>query len=251
MRKLMGRVSVAFAASLLASMAIAGDAQNTWRLVSSVGDVAVSSNGLIRVAINPSAELAEGTVVTTGVGGRVVLRRGDEQIVLSPQSRVTLTGENDAGTHITQDMGSVLFNIGKRKKPHFEVDTPFLAAIVKGTAFTVSVNDESSAVHVREGAVEVATPWRNAVTLVKPGSTVRVRSALSTQIEVMSGAKVSRTIASNEGGWQAVLGGGAKTGPFRAWSSVTFSCGAGVGNVMGQREKKGLVGHLWGIHRSS
>jgi FecR protein len=40
--------------------------------------------------------------------------------------------------------------------PHFIVDTPMLAAVVKGTTFTVVVDKDRSAVQVIEGAVEVA-----------------------------------------------------------------------------------------------
>ncbi len=33
---------------------------------------------------------------------------------------------------IIQDYGSALFNIGKQPNPHFGVETPYLAAVVKG-----------------------------------------------------------------------------------------------------------------------
>ena len=44
----------------------------------------------------------------------------------------------------------------KRDVKHFEVETPYLAAVVKGTQFRVSVNATSTSVDVIRGQVEVA-----------------------------------------------------------------------------------------------
>ena len=71
-------------------------------------------------------------------------------------------------------MGSALYRIGKQQKPHFQVDTPYLAAVVKGTTFTVTVDGNDATVSVSEGLVEVSTPDRSDVEFVRPGFTATV-----------------------------------------------------------------------------
>lgn len=201
---------LAIALLAVANTAAANDARLFWQIVQSSGEVTASGSGLVSVALNPKAPLPDGSVVATGANGRAVLKRGAEQITLGPDSRIVL----DCGemfTRIRQDSGSVLFSIGKRTVPHFEVDAPLLAAIVKGTVFTVSVSDNSSSVSVAEGAVEVATDGRNAVTLVKPGSTARVRADATRQIELSGGGRPPRTVAGFDAGWDPQAGAGSAT----------------------------------------
>jgi hypothetical protein len=185
----------------------------SWWIVQKAGEVSVSTGGFFPVALNPKAALPEGAIVTTGVTGRAILRRGAEQIALDPRSRIVLTASSSGATYIRQDAGSAFFTIGKRRAPHFEVGTPFLAAIVKGTSFRVNVNGAGAAVHVSEGAVEVATVFRSAVTLVKPGAGALVRAAGKGQIQLVKDGHPTRIVTSNEGGWEApaspeAIGGG-------------------------------------------
>jgi hypothetical protein len=58
----------------------------------------------------------------------------------------------------------ISFRVDRRNVPHFEVTTPFLAAIVKGTKFEVSVHDDHADVNVSEGKVEVRSAISRAAT---------------------------------------------------------------------------------------
>ena len=51
--------------------------------------------------------------------------------------------------------GSLVIDVDKRAHPHFSVETPFLAAVVKGTKFGVNVGANSASVEVERGLVEV------------------------------------------------------------------------------------------------
>lgn len=181
--------------------AAAGEPASAWQIVQSAGEVSVRRGGFMLVALDPKAALPEGAIVETGASGRVVLRRGAEQITLDPMSRVVLCDDSDLITRIRQESGTVLFQIGKRRAPHFEVDTPYLAAVVKGTVFRVAVAGDAADVEVSEGAVEVATRSRSAVTLVKPGMTALVRSDGDDEIELLKNGRVTRTISGDDGGW--------------------------------------------------
>ena len=81
-------------------------------------------------------------------------------------------------TRVVQWLGAALFEVDHRPDPHFEVDTPYLTAIVKGTAFTVEVTREGSAVAVTQGVVAVGTPG-GAVSSVVAGMTARGYAGLS------------------------------------------------------------------------
>jgi hypothetical protein len=146
-----------------------------WRIIDTVGVVRSGAPGAQPVALSNGQVLAADSWVETGKDGRVVLARGHETIVVSPASRLLLpTQEVNGNTQVLQTLGSALYQIGKQQKPHFQVDTPYLAAVVKGTAFTVSVDGEKSSVAVTEGLVEVATPDRSDVEFVRPGFTALV-----------------------------------------------------------------------------
>lgn len=158
-----------FFAPLPASAADAG-----WIVVRSEGVVRVVGAGDMQ-PVSLSTALPSGSVITTGGDGYAMLRRGSQQIVVSPNSRMSLPAEQRAGfTRIVQDLGTVMFKVDRRETPHFEVDTPIVAAVVKGTTFTVTSNATGDTVHVVEGLVEVRTHRGAAVADVPAGSTVFV-----------------------------------------------------------------------------
>jgi hypothetical protein len=97
---------------------------------------------------------------------------------------------------LIEDWGSALFKIEKKSTPHFGVQTPYLAAVVKGTTFTVTVGPEDAKVKVTEGAVEVSTLDGGATDLVRPGSLAMVgRSDLYRLTVEGIGAKELRSTA--------------------------------------------------------
>src|SRR5204863_2995848 len=103
--------------------------------------------------------------------GRVLLVRGEETILISPNSVVGLPAEKKDGlsTTIIQQAGSILLEVEKRNVKHFEVETPYLAAVVKGTQFSVTVNAGSTKVGVVRGQVEVSDFRTGQIAQVMPG----------------------------------------------------------------------------------
>jgi ferric-dicitrate binding protein FerR (iron transport regulator) len=169
-------------AAILSAMSLSATARasDVWTLVQAVGEVSVIAPGTTAVAAKASAALPAGATVKTGVNGRAVLLRGQETIVMSPSSSVTLpSGPDRRVSKLKQSSGTLLFKVGKKPEAHFEVNTPYLAAVVKGTTFTVKVTASGSSVHVLEGAVEVATPNRAHSYLTRAGqiSTVFAKAA--------------------------------------------------------------------------
>ena len=173
MRKLILIVISAFA--LLASPAFAKDAGSAAWIVSQLsGDARVVHRGLQPVALTAAARLEPGDRVVTGLTGRATLTRGADYIILAPRSDLQLpaTPEPAGFTRVIQNLGTMLFKVKHTGIPHFAVDTPMLAAVVKGTTFTVVVGPDRSAVQVIQGKVEVTAADGGMSRLVEGGKTV-------------------------------------------------------------------------------
>ena len=160
--------------SLAGSGAIAEDAG--WRIAKTSGDVWVANSGVQRVSLTDKEVLNPGDNIRTGRNGRVLLVRVEETMLVAPNSVIGIPAEKKEGlsTTIIQQAGSILLDVEKRNVKHFEVETPYLAAVVKGTQFRVSVNRTGTSVDVLRGAVEVADFKSGKFATVLPGQAARV-----------------------------------------------------------------------------
>jgi hypothetical protein len=159
--------AVAFAT---ASVASAADGEN-WSVSKSSGEVWVSASGVQPASLKQEDVLKPGDTIRTGRTGRVLLKRGEETILISPNSVIGVPADKKEGlaTTIVQQAGSILLDVEKRNVKHFEVETPFLAAVVKGTQFRVTINAGSTSVDVIRGQVEVADFKSGQIAQVMPG----------------------------------------------------------------------------------
>lgn len=150
---------------LLPTSAALADELRAWTLQQTSGQVHVAKSGFTPVSLTIGDQLAAGDWIETGSNGRAVLTRGEESIVVAPNSRIGLPAEPPSGleTQILQNLGTILLNVKKKARQHFEVRTPYLAAVVKGTSFTVSVQRDRGVVHVVDGLVEVTAVASNEV----------------------------------------------------------------------------------------
>ena len=153
-----------------ASGAFAAD-DGVWTVSKSSGEVWLSSTGAQPASLTPEETLKPGDTVRPGRTGRVLLQRGEETMLISPNSVVGLPTEKKDGlaTTILQQAGSILLDVEKKNVKHFEVETPYLAAVVKGTQFRVTVNGASTSVEVTRGQVEVADFRSGQIAQVMPG----------------------------------------------------------------------------------
>jgi hypothetical protein len=145
----------------------------------------VSNASFSRVAIK-GGKVAEGDIIATGKTGRAVIVRGEEYVIVAPGSRLRIvdTAEENTLTQFFQSVGNSIFKIKKKTTPHFGVQTPFLAAVVKGTTFSVTVTDSGAAVQVTEGRVQVSTLDGAASHLVVPGEIGLVSQAMPYRLTV-------------------------------------------------------------------
>lgn len=162
-------------ATLFVALSPAQAGVKAWQISESNGSVTVETTSGGRDASRGMILMA-GDAVVTGVASRAVLVRGGEYVILSPKSRVRITKPEETGavTQIFQSLGSALFKIEKKETPHFGVKTPYLAAVVKGTTFNVTVTDNGATVQVTEGRVEVSTLDGGATDMIVPGRIGRI-----------------------------------------------------------------------------
>jgi len=152
------------------SAAFAGD-NSVWSVGKSSGEVWVITTGAQHASLTQEEVLKPGDTIRTGRSGRVLLVRGKESILIAPNSVIGVPAERKEGmsTTILQQAGSILLEVEKRDVQHFEVETPYLAAVVKGTQFSVTVNPTSTSVEVRRGQVEVSDFKSGQIAQVLPG----------------------------------------------------------------------------------
>ena len=165
-----------------------------------------------------------GKVRTTGTG-RVELVRGQENIALGPNTQIAV--RDAAGqkmTSVIQSSGIVTVTAEKRNVKHFSVQTPILAAIVKGTEFTVTYSNGLARVDVASGVVQVQDSVHDMVVDVTRGQSAA--ASLARPLDV-SGPGAGKAVFLIEGvtvpaaARDAFLGGGA--------AAVNAAAGAVVG----------------------
>lgn len=168
------------AAALLGRQALAFDGDASWHVAKSSGDVWISSaENPQPVSLTSSAAVTSGQTIRTGQNGMLLLVRGEESLMVSPNSVIDIPKENLDGmsTTIMERAGSVLVKAEKRNVKHFEVVTPYLAAVVKGTQFRVSADGGGSNVEVIEGQVDVSGFHSGEQILLLPGQTAKVAAS--------------------------------------------------------------------------
>lgn len=116
----------------------------------------------------------DGRKIRTGASGRVELVRGQERIALAGNTEVEV--RDAAGqkmTSVLQFHGTVTIEAERRNVQHFSVQTPVLAAVVKGTQFTVTYRNGQARVDVDRGVVQVQDNGHDMVVDVTPGQSAQ------------------------------------------------------------------------------
>ncbi len=138
--------------------------------------------------------LQKGMTLATRKGARAMLARGSETILVGPSTTFALSRYRSQGdkTTLLQKSGTVTVDVAKRARPHFTVETPFLAAVVKGTRFEVKVGKKSAAVAVERGLVSVSDYASGDQADLGPGQ--RASTAPETKVGLTVGGKTKPAV---------------------------------------------------------
>jgi hypothetical protein len=170
---------------LIATGGVAAAADSSaWTVRSVSGKVEIQAPGSAWQAVQQRQPVLVGASIRTAQDGRVVLGRDDESVTIAAASSFEIKpASNGMLTRVFQKVGTLMFKVHKRPDRHFEVGTPYLVAVVKGTTFTVSVDDNGSAVHVTEGLVEVGGLSGPDKLLLHPGQTGGIGSKPGSKLQ--------------------------------------------------------------------
>ncbi|PDT02333.1 hypothetical protein CO666_20250 [Rhizobium chutanense] len=155
-----------------AASAIADD----WRVVKATDQVKYTVDRTNWLDLRAGESVPNRAWVSTGPRGRVQLARGVESITFQPNTLAAIATNESAAmkTQIYQQVGSLDLEIEKRSQPHTAVQTPYLAAVVKGTIFHVTVGKAKASVSVDRGLVEVTGFASGQRSNVAPGQSATV-----------------------------------------------------------------------------
>jgi hypothetical protein len=216
---LIAPIAYAVAAILCAGLAAAAE----WRIEKMSGDVRIFQDSNITwVSLSPNRTIRPGDSIWTGHNGRVLLASGEGKVFLNPRSLIKVPAQYlpENQTVLFQSMGTVEAEVTKREDRHFSIQSPYLAAVVKGTKFTLEIDNGHTRLGVSEGVVEATDTETGQVVAVAAGEFVtKVNGAASGLSGNAPGANPSASDGSppgagSSGGDSAGNGGGGSDNEF-------------------------------------
>ncbi len=193
-------------------------------------------------ALRAGARIEPGSVVRTDGAGRIELTNGIDRIRLSPSSEIELPValSGDPVTRVIHWIGTAFFQVGKRPGPQFEVDTPYIVAIVKGTKFTTTVSDAGASIKVSEGIVGVSAAAGGPSIDVTAGGSASVSAADSDTVTPGPSGDATPAGARGKGSTLARSGGlPADDGDVEAGGALSGSADDGDGSSATARGGRG------------
>lgn len=146
----------------------------SWSIVEISGSVTITDEFGQRVKdAHEGIVLVPPVSMFTGSDGRLVLVHGQDHLTVSSNTRLDIpqsqSSDTSLITRIKQSLGSILYQVGHRLNGGFEVDTPFLVSVVKGTTFNILVTEDATTVALIEGQLLVHTPDSKLHLMLEPG----------------------------------------------------------------------------------
>lgn len=126
-----------------------------WLAAKLRGAVVVEQDGQW-VALHRGDVVSDARSIKTLAGGAVEFTRDGEVISVSQNSQIQIhdrTGQRY--TTVSETVGTIAVEANVEKVRHFEVDTAFMVAVVKGTKFIITTDAKASGVKVTRGKVGV------------------------------------------------------------------------------------------------
>jgi hypothetical protein len=205
LRRLLAVIAMAL---ILTGPALAAD----WIVMRLRGDVQVLVEGNW-VPLKRGDVVANEQTVRTLANGHAEIKRDLEIVTLGSNTEIRIEYDSETGyTTVLQDFGRVEVDAEARRVKHFEVRTPYLAAVVKGTHFIVTSDSDGTMVAVDRGSVSVQS----------------VASERSTTIGVGQMATVKRKndlVVGGLGPWPPIVEPGV------ARPAIVASLGGGLGSM--------------------
>ena len=164
-------------AGVLAVSAASANGVKYWKMESVSGKVMIKAPKGMWKPAKAGGQIVPGSEIKTDNAARAVLSRNGDVVEAAPDSGAKFPSRtNKMMPSVVQQKGTLIYKIVTRPSNRFNVRTPYLTAVIKGTVFSVTVNPQGGALHVTQGAVEVTSRLGGEVAMVRPGQTAAVSS---------------------------------------------------------------------------
>jgi hypothetical protein len=142
-----------------------------WRVDGVTGEAMAQRAGAAPRRLEVGQIVSVGSEVRTGADGVVFLSRDGDRLVIQPGSQMRIAEPDPDGLldHFIQSLGRVFYDVEPRRNRSFGVTAPYVAAVVKGTKFLVTVEPSRNSVRVDEGLVLVSSDGGGSSILVGAG----------------------------------------------------------------------------------
>ena len=231
------KAAVFSTALLTAGTALAAD----WTVNRVSQPALFSTDGKTWNTVTRGSDVPNAAWINTGPGGRVQLRRGRDSMIINGKSLVAAVERGrDARPETTlhHRYGAITVDVQKRDYDQMTVKTPFMAAVVKGTKFTVNGDKKGSTLRVARGLVEVANVKSGHKAYVGAGGAAEIGST-DNSVE-LSGSNTSMLTSSvNPGNGNANANANANAGPGNNNAGGNANANAGPGNNAGGNANAG------------
>lgn len=167
---------------------IFAQADEAWEVRRISGSAWLLQTGQDQVQLKKNSTLQPGNTLKTGDRSRVLLARGKERIQVGSNTILSIPTEAElkpGQTKIKLKSGQLDLIVKKMPHKHFSVETPFIAAVVKGTRFTVSTTSTRSLVRVFEGLVGVESNISDERADIRPGKSASLTFSNEAQTRLL------------------------------------------------------------------
>lgn len=190
-----------FVASIALAMTTAMAIADDWTVVRMRGAVQQQVDGQWQ-PLKRGSVVSDERLVATRSNGYATLVRGNEAIELEPNTQIAIydKGGRKPFTTVLQYAGQLTVEAEVRNVQHFAVRTAYLAAVVKGTRFTVTAKKSGGSVQVLRGQVSVEDKLNQETVMVLAGQTAKVTKGSDIAVSGKPKAVTGTTSSSGKSG---------------------------------------------------
>lgn len=132
------------------------------------GAVEITAKGKV-IASHIGAKVPSPLKVVTGADGSLRLEHESAALDIGPNSVVILPKSSKSALEkIEQQIGRVLYSVKPRKARPLVVETPYLVSVVKGTTFSIAVENETATIALLEGSLLISGNGVDEEVLLEP-----------------------------------------------------------------------------------
>ena len=187
-----------FLAAMILGAGVAAAHADDWNAVRLRGTVLELVNGAWQ-PVHRNGVVPDETVIRTLANGYVDFTRGAETVSMSPDTQIRILDKGGAKpfTTVEQSFGTVAVEAEVKNVQHFAVQTPYLAAVVKGTRFTVTADGKGASVSVQRGHVEVDGKANKTHVTISIGQSARTGSSTGGNLVVSGNGELPVVLSAN------------------------------------------------------